>query len=728
MQRFITHLLLVLFFVSITSSAQQKKFTVEEILSNRAFYPSSLSQVKWLKSGSGFSHIKRDPVSKSMGVFIYDAKKKEEKLLVSGSELKVSGGTEPMSIGNYEWSPKGNYILFTGMLYARTNRIGGAFYLFNLNDRSLRELAGSEETQMNPVFSPDETKLAFVRGGNVFVVDIKTGVETQLTFDGSDNILNGYFDWVYEEEFGISNGIRWSPDSKKIAFWRLDQTNVPEIELAQWDSLYLNSYKMKYPKAGGKNSEIQICVAELDSRRITKMDIGEEKDIYVPRMEFTKDPSMLAIIRMNRLQTELDILFADVNSGKTKIVLSEREKAWISVHDDLRFLEDGKHFIWLSEKDGFNHIYLYDISGKEVGQLTSGKWEVEKILGTDEKEGKVYFTGNERSPVNKDFYVVDMKTAEMKRITSTPGFHDVSMSHDFKYYIDRFSNHKTPYSTIVCSIDGNVVEEIFPSNAGAFAEYEMPETELLSFRTSDGELLYATIIKPAGFDEDKKYPVLFYNYSGPGSDGVVKDRWGGMTDLWHKLLAQKGYIIFMIDNRGTGGRGKEFKHLAYKRLGHWEINDHVEAVKYLTTLSYVDPERIGIWGWSYGGYVSALALMKAADYFKVAISVAPVIHWKFYDSIYTERFMSLPSLNPEGYEESSVLAYTDKLKGKLLLVHGTLDDNVHFQNSVSLVEKLISENKEFKTMYYPGKDHSIYGGKTRLHLFNMLTEFIENEL
>lgn len=719
---------ITLLLISSHSFAQQQHFTVEEILSNRSFYPRSLNQVKWLKDGSKFSHVKMDPVTKRMRIFIYDAEKKAESVLENRSESETGNGNESFNFGSYEWSPNGNYILFTGVLYARTNRLGGAFYLYDVKSKTFSALAASDQVQLNPTFSPDESKVAFVRDENLFVIDVKSREETQLTFDGSENILNGHFDWVYEEEFGIANGIRWSEDSKKIAFWRLDQTNVPEIELAQWDSLYLNSYKMKYPKAGGNNSVIKIGVVNLNDGKTKWMDIGGEEDIYIPRMEFTKNPDLLAIQRMNRLQTESDLLLADVNTGESRVILSEKENAWISVHDDLRFLNNGKDFLWLSEKDGFQHIYLHDINGNEISQVTSGKWEVEKIVGVDEKNNTVYFVANERGPVYRDFYSVNIETKKIRRITDKSGFHDVSLSNDFTYFIDRYSNLHTPTTTSVYTIAGEFSEELIPANLSVFESFEATKTEIVTFKTSDGVLLYGSMIKPPDFDESKKYPVLFYNYSGPGSDGIVKDKWGGMTDLWHRMFVQEGYIIFMIDNRGTGGRGKEFKHLAYKRLGYWEVNDHIEAVKYLTTLPYIDAKRIGIWGWSYGGYISALALMKASDYFKVAVSVAPVTHWKFYDSIYSERFMSLPSLNPDGYEESSVLAYTDRLKGKLLLVHGTLDDNVHFQNSVSLVDKLISENKQFSTMYYPNRDHGIYGGKTKFHLFNLMTEFIFKEL
>ncbi len=716
------------FIIAITtiSVPQKKKFTVEEIFTNRNFYGSSLSQVKWFDGGKKFSFIKFDAETKSIALFEHDLKTGTESKIVSGSELKLEETDKPFMISNYEWLPDNKNILFTGVLPARKIKSGGAFYLYNKETKEFSVLADSEEEQININFSPDGKKAAFVRGNNIFLIDLKTKVETQLTFDGSEVILNGHFDWVYEEEFHIINGIEWSPDSKRIAFWRLDQSNVPEIKIAKWDSLYLNELTMRYPKAGANNSLVKIGVADVQTKKVKWMDIGEETDIYIPRIKFTNNPEVLSIQRLNRLQNKLDLLFADVKTGKSMIVLTDTDPCWIDISDDLYFFQNEDKFIWTSEKDGYKHIYLYNNSGKLVKQLTSGKWEVDAVTGIDEENKTVYFTSNAAGIQYLNFQSVSL-SGEVKKISKENGYHAIMLSADNKYFIERYSTANSLTSTRVYTTNGEIVRELIQSDMTVFDGYELSPVEYFSFNTSDEVELNGSIIKPAEFDESKKYPVLIYNYSGPGSQSVL-DRWSGPNGLWHQMLAQHGYIIIAVDTRGTGGRGKDFKNLMYKNLGHWEVNDHVEAVNYLSTLPYVDPERIGIWGWSYGGYVSALALMKAADVFKAAISVAPVIHWKFYDSIYTERFMSLPHLNPEGYENSAVLNYTDKLKGKLLLVHGTSDDNVHFQNSVKLVEKLIAENKQFETMYYPEKDHGIYGGMTRVHLFNMMTNFLLNNL
>ncbi|MFA4922825.1 MAG: S9 family peptidase, partial [Ignavibacteriaceae bacterium] len=602
------------------------------------------------------------------------------------------------------------------------------FYIYEIVKKKFFQLAVSEKEpggQENARFSPNGERLAFVRGNNVFVVDIQSHAETQITFDGSKTLLNGKFDWVYEEEFGIINGIEWSPDGKRIAFWQLDQSQVPEMQIAKWDSLYLNFLDMRYPKAGTRGSFVKIGIAEIASQKITWVDLGEDTDIYIPRIKFTADANLLSLQRLNRLQNKLDFLFADAATGKTKIVFTETDSCWIDINDNLYFLKDKKYFVWTSGKDGFQQIYLFDYNGKQIKQLTKGEFEVDKIPGIDEANKQIFFTSNERNTVNADLYAVSYESGKRNRITEAKGWHSVNLSSNQKYFIDRYSNANLIGSSYLYNTNGEKIRDLVVNDMSAFKDYNLSSVELFRFKTTDGVDLDAAIIKPANFDPSKKYPVLVNNYSGPGSKTVV-DLWG--RDLWFQLFAQKGYIVFMLDNRGTGGRGESFKKIVYKNLGYWEVNDQVEGAKYLASLPYVDASRIGIWGWSYGGYMSALTLEKGADYFKAAVAVAPVTDWKFYDNIYTERYMSTPQLNPKGYESSSVLTYANKLKGKLLLIHGTADDNVHFENSVALVTKLVAENKPFQTMYYPEKNHSIYGGKTRLHLYQLMTEFLLNNL
>ncbi len=717
-------LLLLLFIFCFELLPQPKELTVELIQTNRDFFGKNLSGVQWFSGGEKFSFLKRDPETKAMAIYEHDCKTGDEKILVSGSDLKLKPEDPPFTIQNYEWLPNEKYILFTGTLPARSLKTGGAFYIYEIAKKKFIELASSEKTQENATFSPDGEKLAFVRDNNVFVVDIQSHEETQITFDGSETILNGNFDWVYEEEFSIINGIEWSPDSKRIAFWQLDQSQVPEMHIAKWDSLYLNFLDMRYPKAGTRGSFVKIGIAEIASPKITWVDLGEETDIYIPRIKFTADANLLAVQRLNRLQNKLDLLFADAATGKTKTIIAQSDLCWIDINDNLQFLKDKKHFVLTSAKDGFEHIYLFDYNGKQIEQLTKGDFEVDKILGVDEADKQIYFTSNERSTVNSDLYSVNYETAKRNRITESKGSHKIDLSPNQKYFIDRYSSANLLGSIYLYKTNGDKIRDLVVNDMSVFKDYYLSPVEFFRFKTTDGVELDASIIKPANFDPSKKYPVLVNNYSGPGSK-TVTDAWGS---LWFQMLAQKGYIIFALDNRGTGGRGESFKKIVYKNLGYWEVNDQIEGAKYLASLPYVDASRIGIWGWSYGGYASALTLVKAPDYFKAAIAVAPVTDWRFYDNIYTERYMSTPQLNPKGYETSSVMTYANQLKGKLLLIHGTADDNVHFENSVALVTKLEAENKPFQTMFYPEKNHGIFGGKTRLHLYQLMTEFLLNSL
>ncbi|HEX2962883.1 MAG TPA: S9 family peptidase [Ignavibacteriales bacterium] len=705
--------------------SQPSSLTVEDLYTNRAFYGSSLKGVQWFDGGNKFSYL----ASKDAAVSIYqhDVKSGEEKEVVSGNDLKLESGDKPFQIQNYTWSPDGRYLLFTGVLPARRTKSGGTFYIYDTKDKRFFLLAQSDKEQSNAQFSPDGKKIGFVRGNNMFVVDIATDREKQLTFDGSETILNGHFDWVYEEEFSIIDGWQWSPDSRTIAFWRLDQSPEPEVELVNYDSLYFQGYKYRYPKPGAKNAIVKIGVVNTESGKTQWMDLGKETDIYVPRIQFTADPKILSVQKLNRLQNHLELLFCDVNTGSSKLIVEENSpESWVDVQDALTFLKDKKTFIWASDRDGFNHLYLYDYSGKLLNQITKGSFVVDNVLGVDEASKTVFYTSNERGRRFQDLYSVPVTGGEGKLLTEQEGSHTVNLSSNAKYFIDRYSNANTLYNTYLYGSDGKRITTLVRSDMNALKDYSLSPVEFFTFKASDGTELDASMIRPRSFDNTKKYPVIVMNYNGPGSQ-QVSDSWS-RDGLWHQLLAEKGYIIVTMDCRITGGRNSEYKKLAYKNLGHWEVNDLTETAKYLSSLPYVDGGRIGIWGWSYGGYSSASAIMRAPEYYKAAIAVAPVTSWRFYDDIYTERYMSLPELNPKGYEESAVLNYAENLKGKFLLIHGTGDDNVHFQNSVELVNRLIDANKQFRVMYYPGRDHSIYGGMTRIQLYNLMTDFFLNNL
>lgn len=713
--------ILIICLITIAVFPQKRDMTLEEIFSGKIAKTTYLNSPQWRQDSKGFTFLKNNTKATGVEIIQKDAGTGEETVLVSTGNLKVRDEEKPLSISTYKFSPDENYILLTGMLTARKIKTGGTFYLYSLKEKKITHVVESEEEQSNTEFSPDGKYISFVRGNNLYVYDIIKDTTIQLTYDGSENIINGAFDWAYEEEFSNIRAYEWSPDSRAIAYWRIDQSQEPELQIQKYDSLYMNQLKMRYPKPGGKNGLVKIGAVDLATQKTVWMDIGKETDIYIPRIKFTRDEHTLSIQRLDRLQHNNEILLADIRTGASKVVLTETDSCWVDITDNLVFLADNSGFLWTSERDGYSHIYLFSMDGTLKRQLTNGNWEVQKIQGVSDKDEKVYFTSNKRGVIYSDLCSVNLDGSGLQLITTMPGTHNPTLAPDCSSFIDGFSNTHYPLSYAMRKISNEKAYDISQCDTTFYDKYNVGKVNFQTFKTSDGVVLNSYMITPPDFDASKKYPVLVYNYSGPGSQ-EAKDSWNGMFHLWHLMLSEKGYIIFVMDGRGTGGRGRDFTRIIYKDLGHWEVNDLTEGAKYLATLPYVDASRIGIWGWSYGGYISALTITKAAEYFKTAIAVAPVTDWHFYDAPYTERYMSLPSLNPEGYINSSVLTYADKFKGKLLLVHGTADDNVHFQNTVKLVDKLISLNKQFQTMFYPEKAHGLAGG--RMHLFTMMTEYI----
>ncbi|MGD1840794.1 MAG: S9 family peptidase [Thermonemataceae bacterium] len=582
-------------------------------------------------------------------------------------------------------------------------------------------------------FSPDGQQVAYVRDNNLFLMNLKDQQEITITKDGKLNeIINGSTDWVYEEEFGFAKAFFWSSDSKKVAYYRFDESAVKEYNMQVWDALYPTDYRFKYPKAGEENASVEIWVYDITTKNSQKMDIGSEQDIYIPRVQWTKDANLLSIRRMNRLQNQLDLLHADVRTGKATTVLTENSKAYVDVEftDDLTYLEKGKQFIHASEKSGYKHLYLYNLSGKMIRPITTGNWEVSEIAGIDEKKQLIYFTATKESPLERHLYVVPFKGGTVKKLSQVKGTHSINMSKDQQYYIDAHSTANTPPVTSLRSAkDGKLIKVLEENKAiqEKMGSYQITPKTFLTIDNKEGTALNAWMIKPADFDENKKYPVLMFVYGGPGSQQVL-DSWDTFNYFWYQHLAAQGYVVACVDNRGTGGRGAAFRQATYKQLGKLETEDQIAAAEYLAGLDYVDEERMGIWGWSYGGYMAALCITKGAEVFKTAISVAPVVSWRFYDTIYTERYLQRPQDNPEGYDDNSPLNHAEKLKGNYLLVHGTGDDNVHFQNAVVLQDALIKANKQFESFYYPNKNHGIYGGNTRLHLYQLMTDFLKRKL
>lgn len=728
-------LLLIIFCVSggpRTAIAQQKeKLTLEEIFKKGSFNPKTVKGINWMNDGQFYSSI----TSSKDADFIlkYDIKNGMVRdTILNGRTLpKVKFNT--LQIDDYSFSADESKLLLATEKESIYRRSSKAFYfIYDLNTESLKKLTEGEK-QSYATFSPDGSKVAYVRNNNLFYVDLTTMEEIAVTTDGKWNyLINGSTDWVYEEEFGFAQAFFWSPDSEKLAYYIFDESDVKEYNMQVWRGLYPIDYRFKYPKAGEENSKVDIVVYNLKNDQTVSLDLGEEENIYIPRVYWTEDPSKLSIIKLNRLQNKLEILHADVKSGKITPILTEESTTYVDINftDDLTYLKDNKHFIRTSEKDGYKHLYLHKMNGEVVRQITKGAWEVDQFLGIDEKRGLLYYTSTEVTPLERHLYVVGINGKNKSKLTTEQGVHGINFSSDFKYYIDSHSSKSSPLKvSLHTAPKGNLVKVLEENNGlkNKMKQFSWSNKEFVSFKNSEGISLNAYVIKPLDFDPNKKYPLLMYVYGGPGSQTVLNN-WGGTRELWFQFLAQQGYIVASVDNTGTGARGREFKHATYAQLGKIETEDQIEAAKYFASLPYIDEDRIGIWGWSYGGYMSSLALFLGNDIFKTAIAVAPVTNWRFYDTIYTERYLKTPGENAGGYDQYSPLSHVDKLKGNFLLIHGTGDDNVHFQNSVELVNGLIDANKNFETFYYPNKNHSINGGNTSLHLYNMMTNYLMKNL
>ncbi|UYZ62111.1 S9 family peptidase [Hymenobacter weizhouensis] len=714
--------------------AQQKQpITLEDIWQKGTFAAKSVPGFNWMRDGRYYSSLSKDGDLLQNDV----TTGQPVQTLVAAQDLKLPGQAQPLPVDGYSFNADETNILFstaTEPIYRRSSK--ATFFVYDRATKKLTPLSQAPGKQLYATFSPDGKRVAFVRDNNLFVTDLATMQETAVTTDGAQNrIINGGTDWVYEEEFEFAQGFQWSPDSRQLAFYTFDETEVPEYNMQEWGPLYPKDYRYKYPKAGEKNSIVRISTYDVAARKTVPMDVGPEKDQYIPRILWTQTPNVLSIRRMNRLQNKLEILHANAQTGQSQVVLTDTDPAYVEVNDDLRYLAGGKEFLYTSEKDGYRHLYLHSMDGKLVRQLTKGSWEITSIDGFDEKKGLVYFTSAEASPLERHLYRVSLKGKGKIRLSEAGrGTDVVNLSPDTRYFLNYHSEAGLPQVVSLRSGQDGKLVKVLEDNAALrqkLTQVDLGKLEFISFRTAAGVQLNGWMIKPANFDANKKYPVLMHVYGGPGSQTVKDDAGGGTAFtnyLWHQLLAQNGYIVVSVDGRGTGARGSRFKKSTYANLGGLETVDQGEGAKYLATLPYVDKSRIGIWGWSFGGYMTALALTKNADLFKMGISVAPVTNWRYYDTVYTERFLKTPQENSAGYDDNSPVQHADKLRGKLLLVHGTGDDNVHFQNSVAFVEALVKANKDFQTLYYPNRNHGIYGGNTRLHLYRQMTDFVLKNL
>jgi len=699
--------------------SQKRDITLDDLWKNYAFYPKSMGGFNSMNDGEHYSTIEKTEDGQEIIKYRFKNGKKVRTLFRS-TDFEIP------KIGKYTFSENEKQLLLateTKSIYRYSSK--SVYYTYDIHNDKISKL--SDKKVMYATFSPQGDKVAYVLDNNLFIKDIKSGTITQVTSDGKKNhIINGASDWVYEEEFALVRSFEWAPDGEHIAYYKFDETHVKEFSMDLFKGgLYPTQEVFKYPKAGEENSIVKVYFYNLEKNKNTY--IYTEKDYeYIPRIKWTNNPKVLALYGMNRHQNELDFVLANTEDGSNKILFTENDKYFIDINDNLTFLPQD-NFIWTSEKDGFNHIYLKGLDGSEQ-QITNGNWEVTSFHGVDSDKMEIYFTSTEEGSINRTLYVQHLDTDIKTKISIEKGTNNSSFSKGLKYYMNSVSTANTAPVYTLHTADGKKLKTLedntdFNTN---MLEFNLTKKEFFTISTEDTEL-NAWIIKPPNFDENKEYPLFMFLYGGPGSQQVTNS-FGWTNYYWYQMLAQKGYIVACVDNRGTGGKGSEFKKMTYKQLGKYEAIDQINAAKYFGKLNYIDSNRIGIQGWSYGGYMSSLAITKGADVFSLAIAVAPVTNWRYYDNIYTERYMQTPQENASGYDENSPINHVEKLKGHYLLIHGGADDNVHVQNTMEMISALVNANKQFDLFIYPDKNHGIYGGNTRYHLYEKMTDFILENL
>jgi dipeptidyl-peptidase-4 len=706
-------------------TAQKRNITLDEIWSG-SFRTEGLDVLRSLKNGKEYAVLNYDRSSKASTIDVYDYKSgKKTRTVLNTNDLKGIN-----QIISYVFNKDETKILFSTQLkpvYRRSSL--GTFYVYDIATKEFN-LVSTNQIQ-EPTFSNDGSKIAYGFENNLYVKDLKSGNTKQITSDGNKNsIINGITDWVYEEEFAFVRAFEWSLNGDKLAYIKFDETEVPEFTMDVYgDDLYPTSETFKYPKAGENNSEVSLHIYDLGSEKTSQIDLSQYNSYYIPRLLWTKDNSLLSVQLTNRHQNVVDLVFVNASNNTSKLILKETDDAYVDITDNLTFLGNNS-FFWTSEKDGWNHLYQYDTNGKQLNQVTKGEWEVTSFYGFDQNTGRVFYQSTENGSINRDVYSILPSGKNKVRLSQKTGTNYAAFSADYTYFINTFSDVETPYVyTLHSGKNGSLLREIKNNNAlkNRLSSYKISPKEFSTININ-GEDLNMYMIKPLDFDASKEYPLFMYQYSGPVSQ-TVSNSWLGANDYWHEMLANEhGIIVVCVDGRGTGFKGRDFKKMTQKELGKYEVKDQIDAAKKLGELPYIDASRTGIWGWSYGGFMSANCLFQAPDVFEMAIAVAPVTSWRFYDSIYTERYMQTPQENASGYDENSPLSHVNNLQGEFLLVHGSADDNVHVQNTTRLVDALVNANKPFDWRIYPDKNHGIYGGNTRLHLYTLMTNFIKNNL
>ncbi|HJW16561.1 MAG TPA: DPP IV N-terminal domain-containing protein [Flavisolibacter sp.] len=700
-------LFLLLFFVPLLTIAQKQKITLEDIFKKPTF----------------------------RGEYVAGFDKADDEQLFDPASVTDASGKKIDTKDFMVSADKKRILFFTGResIYRRSSK--STVYIYDIASKKTIEL--NKGKILHPTFSPDGSKIAYVFENNLYVYDIAAGKTTPITTDGKWNqVINGNCDWVYEEEFEFTRAFEWSPNGTYIAYYKFDESKVKEYEFTVFDNAYNEQYTYKYPKAGEQNSKVDIHIYNVINGQDVKAKYLQG-DIYIPRIKWTQQDDKLVIYWMNRHQDDLKLLMTDASTGDLQTMYEENNKYYVEINDNWWFLKDGKNFMFTSEKNGYNQLYLYSIDGKKRITVSKMKYDIAEVNSVDENARMVYYTLAYPTAMDRNVFASDFDGRNTYMLTKGTGWHRVEFNKDYSQFYDYYSNINTPQTVALYSVQKDkkgltaVLSKTINENEKlkkVLGNYELGTASFLRIPNSKGDTLNGWMLKPGNFDPNKKYPVLFCNYGGPGSQQVV-NRYGAAS-MWHQLLAQNGFIIVSVDNTGTGFRGEEFKKKTYLQLGKFEIEDQIDAAKYLGTLPYVDKNRIGHWGWSFGGFMSSLAITKGSDVFKAAIAVAPVTSWRFYDNIYTERYMRTPQENADGYDKNSPINFTDKIKGKFLLIHGTADDNVHFQNSVEMVKALVKSNIDFESAYYPNKNHGISGmaDNTSFHLWSKMTNWLYENL
>ncbi len=719
--------------------ADPSLLSVDRIFASADFRSQFFGPSRWLGDGSAYTTLEAPADSgKGRDLVQYDTRTGARTVLVTAKALVPPGDSVPLAIEGYAWSPDlGTVLIFTNSQPVWRTNTRGDYWAFERATGRLHKLGGPAQlsTLMFAKFSPDGRRVGYVRENNLYVEDLATGALTQLTTDGSRTMINGTFDWVYEEELGLQDGWRWSPDGTAIAYWQLNADEVRDFDLIDnTDSLYSFAKPIQYPKAGQANSAARIGVVSAAGGSTRWLDIpGDPRNNYLARMDWADNSTELWVQQLNRLQNTNTLLIGNARSGAVQTIFVDRDSAWVETVDEFTWLDGGKRFLWTSERDGWMHAYSVSRDGSDVRLITPGAFDVLGVTAVDVKGGWLYYIASPDNPAQRYLYRTRLDgTGRATRLTpaTQSGVHSYNASPNAAYALHTQSSFGVPSTTDLVALPSHQSLRVLAANTTLkerVAALRLGPAEFFKVDIGGGVVLNGWIMKPPGFDSTRSYPVLFYVYGGPGSQTVV-DSWGGSTWLWHAMLTQQGYLVASVDNRGTGARGRDFRKVIYGQMGVIETQDQAAAARAIGRWGYVDSTRIGIWGWSYGGFMTLNTLFQANDVYSMGVAVAPVTHWKYYDNIYTERYNGLPQENAAGYDRGSPLSYADKLTGRLLVVHGTGDDNVHYQNTEALQNALVRANKQYTMMSYPNRNHGIFGGNTTRHLRTLLTDYIHQNL